>query len=57
MAFSQVVSNCLGNTKSPDYKEVEVHFLHSHLDYFPENLGATSEEQGDRSHQDIKTME
>ncbi|GFW16200.1 protocadherin-like wing polarity protein stan [Trichonephila clavipes] len=36
---------------------VEVHFLHSHLDYFPENLGAVSEEQGERFHQDIKEME
>ncbi|GFW51249.1 uncharacterized protein TNCV_3595311 [Trichonephila clavipes] len=36
---------------------VKVHFLHSHLDYFPENLGAVSEEQGQRFHQDIKEME
>ena len=36
---------------------VKVHFLHSHLDYFPENLGEMSEEQGERFHQDLKTME
>jgi hypothetical protein len=36
---------------------VKVHYLHSHLDCFPENLGALSEEQGERFHQDIKTME
>ncbi|GFT51488.1 uncharacterized protein TNCV_51121 [Trichonephila clavipes] len=36
---------------------VKVHFLHSHLDYFPENLGAVSEAQGERFHQDIKEME
>lgn len=36
---------------------VKVHFLHSHLDYFPENLGDYSEEQGERFHQDIKDME
>ncbi|GFT23537.1 uncharacterized protein TNCV_3510431 [Trichonephila clavipes] len=36
---------------------VKVHFLHSHLDYFPEYLGAVSEEQGERFHQDIKEME
>ena len=35
---------------------VKVHFLYSHLDYFPENLGAFSEEQGERFHQDIKVM-
>ena len=36
---------------------VKVHFLHSHLSYFPEILGAFSEEQGERFHQDIKVME
>jgi len=36
---------------------LKVHFLHSHLDYFPENLGDVSEEQGERFHQDIKEME
>jgi len=33
---------------------VKVHYLHSHLDRFLENLGVLSEEQGDRFHQDIK---
>ena len=37
---------------------LKVHFMHSHLDYFPENLGAmSSEEQGECFHQDLKTME
>ena len=36
---------------------VKVHFLHSHLEYFPENLGALSEEQSERFHQNIKIME
>ena len=36
---------------------VKVHFLHSHLEYFPTNLGALSEEQGERFHKDIKIME
>ncbi|GFX88832.1 uncharacterized protein TNCV_2575391 [Trichonephila clavipes] len=36
---------------------VKVHFLHSHLDYFPGNHGAVREEQGERFHQDIKEME
>ena len=35
---------------------VKVHFLHSHLSYFPENVGAFSEEQGEKFHQDIKVM-
>ena len=36
---------------------IKVHFLHSHLDRFPENFGDVSDEQGKRFHQDIKTME
>ena len=36
---------------------IKVHFLFSHLDRFPENLGAVSDEQGERFHQDIKVME
>ena len=35
---------------------VKLHFLHSHLDYFPENLGDYSEEQGERFHQDWCTF-
>jgi len=36
---------------------LKLHFLHSHVDYFPEVLGHYSEEQGERFHQDIKEME
>ena len=36
---------------------VKLHFLHSHVDFFPANLGDVSEEQGERFHQDIKDME
>ena len=36
---------------------IKVHFLFSHLDEFPENLGTVSDEQGERFHQDIKVME
>ena len=36
---------------------LKLHFLHSHLDYFPENLEDYSEEQGERFHQDISEME
>ena len=36
---------------------IKLHYLFSHLDYFPENLGDVSEEQGERFHQDIKMME
>ena len=36
---------------------IKIHYLFSHLDRFPENLGELSEEQGERFHQDIKVME
>ena len=35
----------------------KIHFLNSHLNYFPENCGDYSEEQGKPFHQDICTME
>ena len=35
---------------------IKVHFLHSHLDKFPINLGDVSDKQGDLFHQDIKRM-
>ena len=38
-------------------KNIELRYLFSHLDYFPENLGDVSKEQGERFHQDIKIME
>jgi hypothetical protein len=36
---------------------LKIIFLKSHLDLFPENLGAVSEEQGEHFHQDINDME
>jgi hypothetical protein len=36
---------------------LKVHFLHSHLDFLPENLGEVRDEQGGHFHQDIKSME
>ena len=36
---------------------LKLHFLSSHLDFFPENMGDFSEEQGERFHQDILSME
>ena len=36
---------------------IKLHFLHAHIEFFPENLGAVSEEHGERFHQDIKDME
>ncbi|UYV63640.1 hypothetical protein LAZ67_2005138 [Cordylochernes scorpioides] len=36
---------------------LKIHFLHSHLDFFPDNLGSVSDEHGARFHQDISSME
>ena len=34
-----------------------MHFLHFHLEFFPENNGDVSEEHGERFHQDFKLFE
>ena len=36
---------------------LKIHFLHLHLDFFPENCGAVSDENGERFYQDIPSME
>ena len=45
------------------YKEMgsrmslKMHFLHSHFEFFPENLGTVSDEQGEGFHRDIQATE
>ena len=36
---------------------LKIHFLDSHLDFFPDNLGAVCDEHGERFHQDISALE
>ena len=36
---------------------VKMHYLFSHMDRFPENLGSMRDEQGERFHQNLKEME
>jgi hypothetical protein len=36
---------------------LKIHFLHSHLDFFPENCEALNDEHGKRFHHDITAME
>lgn len=56
--YRNIVANML-----EAYKELgcnmsmKIHFLFSHLDYFPENLGFLSEEQGERFHKDVLEFE
>ena len=39
------------------WMSLKIHFLHSHLNFFLPNLGAVSDEHGERFHQDIMKME
>ncbi|KAJ8685653.1 hypothetical protein QAD02_021446 [Eretmocerus hayati] len=38
-------------------QSLEIHMLDSHLVFFPDNLGAVSDEHGERFHQEIATLE
>jgi hypothetical protein len=56
--YSELVGNMLSSfCKLGCNMSIKLHYLHNHLHFFPENLGDFSEEQGERFHQDIKTME
>ncbi|GBM56245.1 hypothetical protein AVEN_101528-1 [Araneus ventricosus] len=35
---------------------LKIHFLHSHLEFYPESLASVSDEHGERFHQDISNM-
>jgi hypothetical protein len=39
------------------HMSLKIHIMHSHLDFFPDNLGSVSDEQGERFHQDVAIME
>ena len=36
---------------------LKVHFLMSHMDFFPDNMGSVSDEHGERFHQDVSVVE
>lgn len=56
--YKIIVENMVKNfQKLGCLMNLKLHFLDSHLDNFPENLGDYSEEQGERFHQDMKEME
>lgn len=57
-SYETLVTNMVSTFRALGCRmSVKLHFLDSHLDYFPANLGAYSEEQGERFHQDICAME
>ncbi|GFX44249.1 uncharacterized protein TNCV_4376371 [Trichonephila clavipes] len=54
----ELVESMLSNLKELGcIMSIKIHFLHSHLDRFSQNLGDFSEEQGERFHQDLRTTE
>jgi hypothetical protein len=56
--YHEIVSDLLTAYKPMGCNmSLKVHFLGSHLDFFPENLGAVSDEHKERFHQDISNME
>ncbi|GBP18527.1 hypothetical protein EVAR_12988_1 [Eumeta japonica] len=56
--YEELVNNLLVAYKDMGCNmSLKIHFLHSHLDFFPQNLGAVSDEHGERFHQDISNME
>src|SRR5678815_4554356 len=58
IAIVCIVERLLVNYKNLGCRmSLKIHFLHSHLTFFPPNLGAVSDEQGERFHQDIQQME
>lgn len=36
---------------------IKIHYIHSHLDFFPSNLGQFSDEHGERFHQEMLKLE
>jgi len=56
--YKDVVQNLLTLYKAMGCNmSLKIHFLESHLDFFPENLGEVSDEHGERFHPDILAVE
>jgi len=56
--YEELVNNLLQSyQKLGCNMSLKIYFVHSHLDFFPENCGAVSDENGERFHQDISSME
>ena len=56
--YQACIENLLKSYEDMGYRMLlKIHFLHSHLNFFPPNLGAVSDEHGERFHQDITKME
>jgi len=56
--YEELVNNLLQSyRKLGSYMSLKIHFLHLHLDFFPENCGAVSDEHGERFDQHISSLE
>lgn len=56
--YTELITDMLHNFKIMGCRmSLKVHMLHAHLDKFKDNLGAYSEEQGERFHQDVMNFE
>jgi len=56
--YQDVVQDLLTSYKAMGCNmSLKIHFLESHLKFFPENLGKVSDEHGERFHQDILAIE
>lgn len=56
--YKELVEKMLKNyAKIGANLSLKMHFLKSHLDFFPDNLGDFSDEHGERFHQDLSDME
>ncbi|UYV74050.1 POLD1 [Cordylochernes scorpioides] len=55
--YKELVQNMLKSYEALGVNmSIKVHYLHSHLDKYPDNLGTYSDEQGERFHQDMKDI-
>lgn len=56
--FKDLIKNMLANYRAIGARmSLKMHFLHSHIDFFPDNMGDFSDEHGERFHQDVMVME
>lgn len=56
--YKAVVTKFLDSFQKQGIKEtVKIHFLSAHLNYFPDNVGKLSDEQGERFHQEVSKIE
>ncbi|GBN45336.1 hypothetical protein AVEN_233027-1 [Araneus ventricosus] len=55
--FKTILQHMMTAFEAQGWKmSLTVPFLHSHIDCFPETLGACNEEQGERFHQDVRDI-